>query len=118
MLVPRVDADGNETAGVASVQHRVPLGTYLGWNVTADGYYKGQYCVLNGGFIPFRADPRRTRTASGDPRPSLEERYGDHAGFVAKVRVAAADLQAKGFLRPEDAEKIRPGRREGSAVLR
>src|SRR5579864_4656044 len=31
-LVPAVDADGNETAGVASVLHQAPLGTYVGWN--------------------------------------------------------------------------------------
>ena len=33
--VPRVNADGNETSGVPSVLHQAPLGTYLGWNVTA-----------------------------------------------------------------------------------
>jgi alpha/beta hydrolase family protein len=115
-LVPRVDADGNETAGAASVQHRVPLGTYLGWNVTAGGYYKGEYCVLNGGFIPF-ARSKAERLAAGDPRPSLEERYGDHAGFVAKVSAAAADLQAKGFLLPDDAQTI-VRQAEQSAVLR
>ena len=116
MLVPRVDADGNETSGAASVQHRVPLGTYLGWNETAGGYFKGQYCTLNGGFVPF-ARTRAERAASGDPRPSLEERYGDHAGFVAKVRAAAAEIQAQGFLLPDDAERI-VHEAEASAVLR
>ena len=52
-LVPRVDADGNETSGVPSVEHRVPRGTYLGWNVRAEGFYKGQGCGFQGGFIPF-----------------------------------------------------------------
>lgn len=103
--VPRVDADGNETAGVASVQHRVPLGTYLGWNVKAAGYGAGGGCGLNGAFIPF-ARSRVERLAAGDPRPSLEERYGDHAGFVAKVQAAAAELQAQGFLLPRDAERL------------
>jgi hypothetical protein len=41
-LVPTVDADGNETSGVASVLHQVPLGTYTGWNTVASGFYKGQ----------------------------------------------------------------------------
>jgi hypothetical protein len=41
-LVPRVDADGNEVAGVASVLHQVPLGTYTGWNTVGNGFYKGR----------------------------------------------------------------------------
>jgi hypothetical protein len=104
-LVPRVDADGNETSGVASVQHRVPLGTYLGWNVQARGYYRGSGCGFQGGYIPF-AQTRSEREASGDPRLSLEERYGTHAAFVAKVRAAAEDLVKEGFLLREDAEQI------------
>jgi hypothetical protein len=104
-LVPRVDSDGNETSGVASVQHKVPLGTYLGWNVQANGFYRGSGCGFQGGFIPF-AQSRRERIAAHDPRPSLEERYGTHAGFVAKVHAAADELVASGFLLPEDAEQI------------
>ena len=116
MLVPRVDADGNETAGAASVQMRAPLGTYLGWNETAAGYHKAEYCTLNGSFIPF-ARTKAERMAKGDPRLSLEERYGDHTGFVAKVKAAAADLQARGFLLAEDAQAI-VRQAEDSAVLR
>jgi Alpha/beta hydrolase domain len=104
-LVPRVDADGNETSGIPSVQLRVPLGTYLGWNVQATGYYKGAACGFQGGFIPF-AQTREERLASKDPRPSLEERYGTHAGFVEKVKAAAADLVRERFLLPEDAQQI------------
>jgi hypothetical protein len=62
------------------------------------------------------SEPSRLRVAAGDPRPSLEERYGDHAGFVAKVRAAAADLQAKGFLLPDDAQRL-VREAEQSAVL-
>ena len=35
MKVPRVDADGNELGGVPVVLRDAPLGTYLGWNITA-----------------------------------------------------------------------------------
>ena len=34
----------------------------------------------------------------GDPRLSLEERYGTHAGYVAAVRRAADDAACKGYL--------------------
>ena len=53
-------------------------GPISGWNVTAAGFDKGKICMLNGGFIPF-AKTKAERLASGDPRPSLEERYGNHA---------------------------------------
>ncbi|MEO6078989.1 MAG: alpha/beta hydrolase domain-containing protein [Steroidobacteraceae bacterium] len=104
-LVPRVDADGNETVGVRSVQLRVPLGTYLGWNEQATGYYRGQGCGFNGSFIPF-ARTAAQRIASKDPRQSLQERYGDHAGFVRRVAAAVKELQGEGFLREEDARRI------------
>jgi len=35
MMVPKVDADGNELGGVPTVLRDAPLGTYLGWNITS-----------------------------------------------------------------------------------
>ncbi|MGD1094746.1 MAG: alpha/beta hydrolase domain-containing protein [Bryobacteraceae bacterium] len=104
-LVPKVDADGNEFAGVRSVQLQAPLGTYLGWNVFGKGYFKGRNCGLNGGFIPFAAT-KAERTQSGDPRPSLEERYGSHDAYVAMVRAAAAEAVRERFLLQEDADRL------------
>ena len=119
MLVPRVNADGNEVGGIPVVLLEAPLGTYLGWNITADGtkpFHAGQLCNYAGGMIPF-ARTRAEREAAGDPRPSLEERYGDHAGFVAAVRQAAEKVKATGFLLDRDAEAlIREA--EASDVLR
>ena len=83
-LVPKVDADGNEIAGVKSPLQMAPLGTYTGWNVMSSGPFKGQMCLFAspvGGFIPF-AKTKAERLASGDPRPSLEERYQTHDGYV------------------------------------
>jgi hypothetical protein len=115
-LAPRVDADGNEVAGLKSVQAQVPLGTYLGWNVQAAGFYAGQQCGFTGGYIPFAAT-KAERLANGDPRLSLEERYGTHAAFVAKVREAANRLVAGRYLLPDDAARIL-AEAEASAVLR
>jgi hypothetical protein len=115
-LVPKVDADGNETSGLKSVQAMVPLGTYLGWNVQAGGYFAGKQCGFTGGYIPFAAT-RAERLANGDPRPSLEERYATHAAFVAKVREAAAGQVAAGYLLPADATRI-VAEADASAVLR
>jgi hypothetical protein len=105
MLVPRVDADGNELGGVPVVLRDAPLGTYLGWNITVGGFHKGKICNYAGGMIPF-AKTQAERVASGDPRLSLVERYGDHAGYVAAVRAAADNAVAQGFLLQSDADAL------------
>ena len=105
LLVPKVDADGTDVGGVGSVLRQAPLGTYLGWNVTASGFNQGRICGLNGGFIPF-AKTKAERMKNGDPRPSLEERYSSHDAYVAAVRSAAEKLVAQRFLLREDADKL------------
>ena len=106
MLVPRVDADGNEIGGIPTVLRDAPLGTYLGFNITAgpghakyDGrpFHQGQVCNYVGGMVPF-AKTRAQRIAANDPRASLEERYGTHAGYVAAVREAADNAACQGYL--------------------
>jgi hypothetical protein len=105
MMAPRVDADGNEIGGVPVVLRDAPLGTYLGWNIVADGFHKGKLCNYAGGMIPF-ATTRAERIANGDPRLSLEERYKDHDGYVAAVRAAAARAVSEKFLLQEDADRL------------
>jgi hypothetical protein len=104
-LVVKVDADGNEVAGVKSPLESAPLGTYTGWNVTASGPLKGQSCGLSGGFIPF-AKTKAERLAKGDPRLSLEERYRSHDEYVQIVSAAATQLVKDGFLSKEDADTM------------
>jgi hypothetical protein len=115
-LVPRVDADGNEVAGVASVLHQVPLGTYTGWNTNASGFYKGRIRTNTGAVIPF-AKTKAERIAAGDPRPSLEERYGTHEKYVAQVRAAAERLVRGRYLLPDDADRL-IAQAEASKVLK
>ncbi len=101
-LVPRVDEDGNEIAGIRGINIRVPLGTYTGWSLRREGYGKGDLSSLNGMFIPFN-DTRKDRSDAGDPRRSLKERYGSHEKYYQAVKKAADELVAEGFLLPEDA---------------
>jgi hypothetical protein len=105
MLVPRVDADGNELGGVPIVLRDAPLGTYLGWNITAAGFHKGKICNYAGGMIPF-ATTKAERLANRDPRLSLQERYGTREGYVRAVRAAADNAVAQGFLLPADADAL------------
>ena len=97
MMVPRVDSDGNELGGVPTAMRDAPIGTYLGWNITSAGFHKDQTCNYVGGMIPF-AKTKKARTDAGDPRPSLEERYGTHDGFVAAVKAAADNAACQGYM--------------------
>src|SRR5215472_4775664 len=106
MLVPKVNSDGNDdVTGAPSVLFQNPLGTYLDWNVTASGYFKGRPCGLGGGYIPF-AQTKAERLAAGDPRPSLEERYGTHERYVALVKASVETAVRDRFLLREEADKI------------
>ncbi len=119
MYAPKVDQDGNELGGVPVVLLDAPLGTYLGWNVTADGdkpFHKDQICDYVGGMIPF-ARTAAMRKLNQDPRLSLEERYGTHEGYVAAVRKATTRAVAEGFLLSEDAQLL-INKAEQSKVLR
>jgi hypothetical protein len=102
-FVSAVDGDGNEIAGIRLPQIAVPLGTYTGWNV-----YKAHPDELadrDGSFIAF-ARTKAEREAAGDPRPSLEERYGSKATYVEQLRQAAAALVAECLLLPDDADRL------------
>ncbi len=102
VLVPMPDRDGHDVAGIRTVDIAVPVGTNAGWNLHASGPQDGDLCELSGSFIPF-ATTLEERLEDGDPRRSLEERYGDHGGFVEAVRRAAARSVANRVLLEDDA---------------
>jgi hypothetical protein len=96
-----------------------PLGTYLGWNVTADGarpFHKGEICNYLGGMVPF-AKTAAERQANGDTRLSLQERYGTHEAYVQTVKKATERAMQAGFLLKEDAQALMESAQQ-SAVLR
>jgi hypothetical protein len=103
-LAAKVDADGNEIAGVHALLLQVPLGTYTGWNPIASGPLKGQECQLQASTIPF-AKTKAERLAKNDPRPSLEERYGNLLNYYSMAVQAANKAVAERLLLPEDAER-------------
>jgi hypothetical protein len=105
VLVPQVDADGNDLAGIRSVFLQVPIGTYTGWNVGRKDRFEGGLCNLQGSFVPFAAT-KAEREATGDPRPSLEERYPTKEAYLAAFRAAAGRLVQARFLLPDDADLL------------
>ncbi|MBX9777003.1 MAG: hypothetical protein K2Y71_21700 [Xanthobacteraceae bacterium] len=98
--VAAIDADGNETSGIRLPPIAVPLATYTGWNLYAR--IPSELCDRDGSYIPF-ARTKAERAAADDPRPSIEERYGSRANYVAKVRAAADALVRDRLLLPADA---------------
>ncbi len=107
LLVPQVDEDGNELAGIRLPEIAVPLATATGWifRPAAIGAPDELLPVLRGSWIPFpmsKADQKK----SGDPRRSREERYADKADFLTRTRAAAEALVKDGYLPPEDIDEI------------
>lgn len=105
VLVGRTDADGNMVDGVRHPTLAVPLGTHTGWNLRRDGYAEGQQCAGTGSYLPFE-DTTSARRASGDPRPSFEERYADDAAYLAALSAAADELVEDRLLLRIDADQI------------
>ncbi len=101
LLVPAVDADGNETGGIRAPMVAVPLATYTGWNLRARHHGEGAMHEFTGSTIPL-ADSEAERAMTGDPRPSIEARYGTAAAYTAAIGAAARVLVAEGLMLEED----------------
>jgi Alpha/beta hydrolase domain len=106
LLVPQVDEDGNERAGVRAPVVAVPLGTYTGWNFRSPAIGAPTELVdLLGSAIPF-ARTRTAREAARDPRRSIEERYPSSDAYLARIREAAQKLVDGRYLLAEDLAKV------------
>ena len=102
LLVPAVDGDGNSRAGIRMPQIEVPVGTYGGWNFRTPSIgASDQLLGENGSFHPFPCT-KAARTAGGDSRASVEERYASRQEYVSKVTMASEQMARDGFLLTED----------------
>jgi hypothetical protein len=101
-FVPKTDKDGNDVAGVRLPEVQVPLATYTGWALRAEPQ-NPDGCEGSGQYIPF-AKTKADRIASGDPRLSVEERYGNMETYSSMLHDAINSLVKAGFLLPFDAE--------------
>ncbi len=90
-FVPKTDELGNDLAGIRLPEVAVPLATYTGWGLRASGFGGDDLCDAAGSMIPLRTTEAE-RTAARDPRPSLEQLYGDHWGYVLRVARASFEL--------------------------
>jgi hypothetical protein len=98
--VPKIDADGNDVPGLRLPDLALPIAAFMGFNAQRDK--KGPPCGA-GAATPFAAT-KADREKNADPRPSLVERYGSRAYFVATMRVVADKLVKERLLLQPDAD--------------
>ena len=101
VLVPKVDLIGNDIAGIRHPFVEAPVATLTGWNLRRPEFTDGDLCGSNGTMVPL-PKTRAEALKDGDPRPSLEELYGDHNGYVLKVAQAALNLWSQRLMLLED----------------
>jgi hypothetical protein len=106
VLVPQVDADGNERDGVRLPEITVPLATYASWNLRDPSIgAPDQRVSFELSYLPFpkTAAERQTR---GDPRKSIAERYSDRETYLTRYHAAVEDLVKQRWILPEDRDAI------------
>jgi len=102
ITVAAVDADGNERAGVRLPDLSVPVATGTGWNPRhPETGGAGQLVPMQGSTFPFAATAA-VRAQTGDPRPSIAERYASRDAYLARVRAAAEALVGQGYVLADD----------------
>ncbi len=101
VLVPKADAIGNDIAGIRHPFVEAPVATLTGWNLRTPEFTDGDLCSPYGMMVCLHRT-KEERLADGDPRPSLEELYGDHSGYVRAVADAALNLWAERLMLVDD----------------
>jgi Alpha/beta hydrolase domain len=105
-LVPQVDADGNDIAGIRLPEQAVPLGTYCDWSFRSEQIGAPETLIaMQGSFIPF-AKTRAEREQNHDPRLSIEERYPSRADYLQRIEEAANKLAQERYILAEDIKPI------------
>jgi hypothetical protein len=106
LLVPQVDADGNDVGGIRHPELAVPLATYTGWNFAhPERGNPDELVALAGSYIPFEAN-EQARIAANDPRLSIAERYTGKDDYLGLVRSAADKLVGERYLLAQDVDAI------------
>jgi hypothetical protein len=105
-MVSKVDADGNEVAGIRLPEQAVPLATLTGWQFRSERIGSPDLLLaMAGAYIPFPTT-REERERTKDPRLSIEERYGTRDGYLAKVKESAHALARERYILQDDVDAI------------
>ena len=118
VLVPQVNEDGNERDGVRSPELAAPLATYTGWNMRDPSIgAPDQRVSFEGSYIPFAKTPEE-RKKTGDPRPSIAERYSGREAYLKLYGNAVDDLIEQRYVLPDDRDALlKRGQEEWDQVM-
>ena len=112
ILVPQVDSDGNELAGVKMPEVAVPLATYTGWNVfNPESGPATLLSSMQGSYIPL-ARTRADRERANDPR-HRRRALRNREQYVARVSASARELVQQAFC----SRTTSPGSLNGRAII-
>jgi hypothetical protein len=104
--VPKCGPDGNELGTLLPPEVAVPLATYTGWNLRRrEVGAEGELLTLAGSYFPLPRT-RAERLTNGDPRASIEERYGSFEKYRQQFAATCEEMVRKRYLLPEDAERL------------
>ena len=107
VLVPQVDADGNERDGVRLPEITVPLAAYASWNLRDPSIgAPDQRVAFEASYLPFPKTAAE-REKTGDPRKSVAERYSSREDYGARYTRALDDLVKQRWILPEDRDAVR-----------
>ena len=94
VMVPQVDSNGNEIAGIRLPQISVPLATYTGWNYrTKQIGAAGEFFDMVGSTFPF-------------PVAKVAQLYKDKDEYLAKTLAAGRELVRQRYLLEQDLLEI------------
>ena len=99
-LVPQVDEDGNEIAGIRLPDVAVPPATYAGWTMRNPAY--SLTLGRNTGRTWAFPSTESRRIEAGDPRKSIAERYSSKEDFLFRVTESLLKLREERLLLDED----------------
>ncbi|MCH9655609.1 MAG: hypothetical protein K0U86_09650 [Planctomycetes bacterium] len=117
VLVPRSGPDGNELGCLSAPEVAVPIATYTSWRLRSEnGAAANQLYSLSGSYIPFPIT-KADREKLGDPRQSVEERYGTLENYLSQLAAQCREYTKSGYLLKEDMDQILQTQRERSAPL-
>ena len=107
LLVPKVDANGNETGGIRMPEIAAPVATYTGWNMRSSARTAGESCGMMGATIPLAVNP--VARSAADSRTTLAQLYTGRADYQARFGAAADALAGRGYLLAQDVAAAKAG---------
>lgn len=105
-LVPAIDEDGNERAGIRMPDVAMPVATYTGWNLRdPSSGAPHEFAPLVGSWIPFPAT-KTARESTRDPRRSVAERYESRDAYLARAEQVTDALVLRKYILIDDVPRI------------